>query len=266
MVLPSLVVISAIIIIAIFAPLLAPYDPYKLDLAKTLEQPSWEHLLGTDELGRDELSRIIYGTRISLIVGVTVVGFGALVGTVLGLIAGYFGGFVETVIMRFIDALMAFPSIIIAIAVAFALGGGLTNIIIALSIIRVPIFARVAHGQVLSIKETDYVTAARIVGRGNLGIMAYHILHNIAPLVMVLATLNMGLAILSEASLSFLGVGIQPPGAAWGSMLRIGYQYLRRNPLLSIVPGTCIMIMVLSCNLVGDFVRDLIDPKLRGRI
>ena len=264
--LPGVGVILALIVIAIFASLIASFDPYKMQLSDALLQPSGAHLLGTDELGRDVLSRLIYGTRISLLVGVIAVSFAALTGVPLGLIAGYFGGVAEMLIMRFVDALMAFPPIVLALGLAFALGGGLVNCMVAVGITIMPMFARIAYGQAIVIKETDYITAARVVGCSNLRIIFYHVLRNTVPLLIIVATLNLGIAILYEAALSFLGVGINPPGAAWGSMLRSGYPYLMSNPLLCMAPGVCILIVVLSFNLVGDAVRDLLDPRLRGRI
>lgn len=265
-ILPAAGVLLALVVIAIFAPLIAPYNPYEQNLSQALLQPSREHPLGTDEFGRDELSRIIYGTQPSLMVGITAVSLAILVGTSLGLAAGYFGGLVEMLVMRSIDALMSFPPIVLALGLSFALGGGLGNCMLAVGIALMPFFARISHGQVLSVKETDYIKAACVVGCSDLHIILRHVLPNIAPLLIVIATLNMGLAILYEASLSFLGVGINPPGAAWGSMLRTGYQYLLVSPLLSLVPGFCIMLVVLSFNLIGDGIRDVLDPKLRGRI
>lgn len=264
--LPALSVLLVIIVIAIFAPLLASHDPYEQHLTQALLQPSGEHLLGTDGLGRDVLSRIIYGTRISLLVGIISVSIGSLAGVSLGLIAGYFGGLVGMFIMRSIDAIMAFPPMVLALGLAFALGGGIVNCMIAVGVALMPQFARIAYGQTLVIKETDYITAVRLMGCSNLRIMFYHILRNIIPLLIILATLNLGIAILYEAALSFLGVGISPPGAAWGSMLRDGYKYLLRFPLLSLIPGLCIMTVVLSFNLLGDGIRDLLDPRLRGII
>jgi len=259
-------IILILIITAIFAPLIAPYDPYRQNLSEALQGPSKSHLLGTDPLGRDELSRIIYGTRISLLVGIVSVGFAAIVGMMLGLIAGYFGGFINTVIMRFIDALMAIPPIMLALAIAAALGGGLWNVIISLGISLIPTQARLMRGQVLTVKQADYVTAGEVIGAGNMRIMMVHIFPNCLPPLIVLITLNLGVAILAEAALSFLGVGIRPPGAAWGSMVNDGYRYLLSNPILSFAPGFAIMLVVLAFNFVGDGLRDALDPRLRGTI
>jgi len=253
-----------LIIVAIFATFIAPYDPYQINLRKALQQTSREYLLGTDELGRDELSRIIYGTRTSLIVGIISVGIGGFIGMMLGLIAGYFGGITNMFIMRAIDAMMAIPPIMLALSIGAALGGGLRSIIISLSISLIPTYARLMCGQVLTIKESDYITAGEVIGGSNLRIILGHVFPNCLPPLIVLLTLNLGYAILSEAALSFLGVGIKPPGAAWGAMVNDGYRYLLSNPILSFAPGFCVMLVVLAFNIVGDGLRDALDPRLRG--
>ncbi|MBA7651841.1 Glutathione transport system permease protein GsiD [subsurface metagenome] len=260
----GLVVILIAIIAAIFAPILVPYDPYLPDLDNVLLGSSSEHLLGTDTLGRDVLSRIIYGTQTSLLVGILCTGLAAALGMTLGLIAGYFGGVVGMFIMRFIDALMSFPIILLALAVCALLGGGLGNIIIALGISLMPIYARLMCGQVISVKENEYILAEKAMGASNLRIMVSHILSNCFPPLIVLITLMMGGAILAEAGLSFLGVGIEPPAAAWGAMVADGYRYLMTNPLLSFAPGLAIMLVVFAFNMVGDGLRDALDPRLRG--
>jgi ABC-type dipeptide/oligopeptide/nickel transport system permease subunit len=260
------VIILMLIIVAIFAALIAPYDPYQQELREALKNPSWKHLLGTDPLGRDELSRIIYGTRTSLLVGIISVGVAAFFGMMLGLIAGYLGGITNTLIMRFIDALMAIPPIMLALAIGAALGGGLSNVMISLGIALIPTYARLMCGQVLTVKQADYVTAAEVVGGSNLRIMLVHIFPNCLSPLIVLITLNLGFAILSEAALSFLGLGIRPPGAAWGSMVNDGYRYLLTNPILSFAPGLCVMLVVLAFNIVGDGLRDALDPRLRGTL
>jgi peptide/nickel transport system permease protein len=254
------------IIAAIFAPLLAPYDPYEQDLASSLQPPSAQHWLGTDLLGRDELSRIIYGTRISLQVGLIAVGVAALLGFSSGLLSGYFGGKLDTVIMRIVDALMAIPPIVLTLAVASALGGGLRNIMIAVAIGMSPEYCRMIRGMAISVKTQEYITAGRAIGANSVRIMVRHILPNSFPPMIVLVTLSMGYAILLEAGLSFLGIGIAPPGAAWGSMVNDGYRYLLSNPILSFAPGVCIILVVLSVNLIGDGLRDALDPRLRGII
>ena len=260
----GLIVITALIVTAIFAPLIAPYDPYKPDMENALLQPSREHLLGTDALGRDSLSRMIYGARVALLVGLIATAVAASVGMTMGLVAGYFGGIAYTVIMRLIDALMAFPMILLSLVLSVLLGGGLTNIMIAVGIGLSASYARVMCGTVLSIKENDYILSARSNGGSTLRIMLRHILPNSFPPMIVLITINMGGAIMIEAALSYLGVGIAPPGAAWGSMVTDGYRYVVTHPTLALVPGLAIMLVVFSFNMVGDGLRDALDPRLRG--
>lgn len=265
-VLLAAIVILFLVVVAILAPLIAPHDPYKQDLSQILQQPSRKYLLGTDLYGRDLLSRIIYGTRTALEIGIIAVSLAAASGILLGLVAGYLSGWVDIVIMRCIDALMSMPPLVLALAIASVLGGGLENCILAVSVAMTPLFFRTTRGQVLSAKESDYVKAATVIGGSKGRIIFRHILPNIFPPIIVLATLQIGFAILIEAALSFLGVGIQPPGAAWGGMLRESYEYLFLHPRLSFVPGFCITVVVLSFNLVGDGIRDALDPKLRGVI
>ena len=260
----GVVIIFISIIVAIFAPWIAPYDPYEQNLSAALQKPSSEHWLGTDPLGRDTLSRIIYGTRISLQVGLIAVGVAAAIGFSLGLISGYFGGLLDTIVMRVVDALMAIPSIVLTLAIAAAIGGGLQNIMIAVAIGMSPEYCRMIRSMAISLKENEYILAGRSIGSGSVRIMLRHILPNSFPPMIVLVTLNAGYAILLEASLSFLGVGIAPPGAAWGSMVNDGYGYLVTNPILSFAPGISIILVVLSINLVGDGLRDALDPRLRG--
>jgi ABC-type dipeptide/oligopeptide/nickel transport system permease subunit len=260
------IILLMLILTAIFAPLLAPYDPYKVNLKDSMLQPSMHYLLGTDEMGRDLLSRIIYGSRIAVIVGLVVVAAAGAVGMLLGLIAGYFGGWTETIIMRFMDALMSLPPLVLMLAVAVMLGGGLSKVFIALAIAFMPTYCRLMCGQVLSTKENDYIMAANVVGASHLRIMFRHIVPNVFPTLFVMITMDLGFAILSEASLSFLGIGINPPTATWGAMINSGQHYLLTNPLLSIVPGVAIVLVVLAFNLVGDGLRDALDPRLRGRI
>ena len=260
----GLIVIAALVFAAIFAPLIAPYDPYKQDLKNILDKPTSKHLLGTDTLGRDTFSRIVYGTRTSLAVGIVVIFMAAAVGMFLGLVAGYFGGIAYTVIMRLIDALMAFPMILLALTIAAVLGGGLKNVIIALGIALIPPYARLMCGQALTVKQNDYILAGRAIGGSNIRIMLRHVAPNCFPPLIVLMTMMMGSAILAEAGLSFLGIGIRPPGAAWGAMVSEGYRYLLTSPILSFAPGMAIMLVVFAFNMVGDGVRDALDPRLRG--
>jgi peptide/nickel transport system permease protein len=262
----GVVVIALVILTAIFAPLIAPYPPNEQDLKAGLEGPSARHLLGTDELGRDTLSRLIYGSRISIIVGVGTAFFASITGMTLGLAAGFFGSWVEMVIMRFVDALMSMPPLILMLAIAAMLGGGLQNVLVALSIGILPVYCRLMNGQIMSLKETDFVTAAQIIGSSDRRIMFRHLLPNAFPIILVAVTTNMGVSILAEASLSFLGIGVSPPTATWGAMVSSGYRYLITNPLLSFAPGVSILLTVLSFNMAGDGLRDALDPRLRGVI
>ena len=262
----GLVVLIALFITAIFAPWIAPFDPYLQDLENVKQSPSAEHLLGTDTLGRDTLSRIIYGSRTSLIVGLVAIGFASFVGMSLGLIAGHFGGWIYTIIMRLVDALMSFPMILLALTIAALLGGGLGNIVIALGIAMIPPYARLMCGMALTIKQNDYVTAARAIGASNQRVMLRHIAPNCFPPLIVQMSMMVGGAILAEAGLSFLGIGINPPGAAWGAMVSEGYRYLLTVPILSFAPGLAIMLVVFAFNMVGDGLRDALDPRLRGTL
>jgi peptide/nickel transport system permease protein/oligopeptide transport system permease protein len=260
----GMAVLLAFIIIAIFAPLFAPYDPYEPILGQGLLGPSKEHLLGTDALGRDTLSRIIYGSRTSLIIGLIVVFSAAVIGVSLGLVAGYYGGRVNTIIMRLIDALMAFPMILLALVIAAILGGGIKNVIIALTVGLVPVYTRLMCGQVITGKENDFIMAERALGAGHLRIMVRHLIPNCFPPLIVLMTMMLGATILAEAGLSFLGIGVEAPMAAWGSMVNDGRDYLLRAPILSFAPGFTLMLVVFSFNMVGDGLRDALDPRLRG--
>ncbi len=260
------VVIVAALLAAIIAPVIAPYDPDGQVLDHVLQQPNPHHLLGTDSLGRDTLSRIIFGTRITLLVGVGTVIIAASLGTIIGLVAGYFGGWVFTIIMRFTDGIMAIPPLLLALVIAALLGTGVKGVMIAVSFALMPGYIRLVCGQVLSVKENEYVMAARSVGVGHLGIMFRHILPNCFSPLIVQMTMMMGLAILIEASLSFLGLGIKPPSAAWGSMVYDGYKYLVMRPILSIAPGLAIMLVVFAFNMIGDGLRDTLDPRLRGTL
>jgi peptide/nickel transport system permease protein len=249
---------------AVFADWIAPYNPYKQDLRKILQPPSREHLLGTDSVGRDTLSRVIYGSRTALTVGFVSAGISASIGIVLGMIAGYFGGIINMIIMRFTDVLMPFPMIVLALLLAAVLGGGIQNVILALGIAMFPGYIRVMCGMTLSIRENDYILAERAMGASHLRIMLRHLLPNAFAPIIVVITLQLGFLILSEASLSFLGIGIKPPGAAWGAMVNEGYRFLVRIPILSFAPGAAIMLVVFAFNMVGDALRDALDPKLRG--
>jgi peptide/nickel transport system permease protein len=260
----GIVIIILFVIAAIFAPWLAPYPPDKINMSNALAQPSKAHWLGTDALGRDTLSRTIYSSRISLLIGLFVVILGSVVGMALGLVAGYFGGWTYSVIMRLVDTLMAFPMLILALLIASLLGGGIGNVIMALSFAMVPAYARLMCGQVIIIKENDYVLAGRSMGAGHMRIMLRHLLPNCFPPLIVMMTMMLGTTILAEAGLSFLGIGVQPPVATWGNMVNDGRQDLLTNPLLSFAPGLAIMLVVYAFNMIGDGLRDALDPQLRG--
>jgi peptide/nickel transport system permease protein len=258
------VVILGMILVAIFAPLLAPYDPYETNMQNSLAPPSSSHLLGTDPIGRDTLSRLIYGSRTSLIVGLSAVTAALVLGGLLGTAAGFLGGLVRALIMRVIDTLMAIPMLLLALTLAAVLGGGLKNVVIAISISMVPPFARLMFAQTLTIKERDYVSSLRSMGASRSRTVFSHIMPNAYPAVLVFGTMMIGSAILGEAGLSYLGIGITPPGAAWGAMVSAGFPFLLTNPMMSIAPGVCIMLVVFAFNMVGDGLRDVLDPRLRG--
>jgi peptide/nickel transport system permease protein len=262
----GMVIILLLLITAIFAPFLAPYDPYDQNLEEWLLQPSGQHLFGTDSLGRDTLSRLIYGSRNALLGGVISVGIASTAGMTIGLIAGYFGGWVNSFLMRFVDALMCFPIILLALVISALLGSGLRNVMIALGVALLSGYARLMYGQVLSVKQNDYVMAAHSLGAGNLRIILRHVLPNCFPPLIVLVTMQMGSAILAEAGLSFIGVGIEPPAAAWGLMVNDGRIYMLTNPFISFTPGLAIMLVVFAFNMVGDGLRDALDPRLRGTL
>ncbi len=253
-----------IVLMAIFAPLLSPYEPLDQAPLDRLEGSSSAHWLGTDDYGRDVLSRIIYGSRISLIIGTASVLLGLVLGTFFGMLAGYMRGRIETLVMRGIDVMMCFPDLILAIAVTAALGSNLFNLILTIGIVMTPRFARIAHGAILSIKESEYVIAAQAIGATTPRIMARHILPNIFGELLVAATLWIGVAIRLEANLAFIGLGVQPPAPTWGNMIRQGVDVLINAPGISIYSGLAILITILSFNMLGDGLRDITDPKLRG--
>ena len=260
----GLIILVILIITAIFAPWIAPHDPYKMDFKKKLLPPNSEHYLGTDSIGRDTLSRIIYGSRNSLMVGLVVITISGTSGIILGMIAGYRGGVFFHVIMRAMDTMMALPNIILALIIASMLGGGLKNVIIALGIGMIPGPTRLMCGVTMSTKQNDYVMAGRSIGVGDFRMMFRHILPNAFPPLLVMLTVGIGSTILMEAGLSFLGIGINPPGAAWGSMINDGYKFLLTSPVLALSPGIAIMLVVFGFNMVGDGLRDALDPRLRG--
>lgn len=253
-------VILLIALMAIFAPLVAPYDPTAQDLTNRLQGMSWEHIFGTDQLGRDVFSRMIYGARISLCIGLFPTLISMLLGTVLGLMSGYLGKTVDFIIMRLADITMAFPSLLLAMVVMYTLGNGIINIFLALTIVSWAGTARVVRAQTLSLREMEYVQAATSMGVGRFRIMFRHILPNCLPNLIVLFTLNIPSSILSESSLSFLGIGAQSPSTSWGLMVSEGKDYLFTNPVMAIAPGIAILILALAFNFLGDGVRDVMDP------
>jgi peptide/nickel transport system permease protein len=266
LVIVGMVIVLLFVLMAIVGPFLAPYDPYQPDVKAGLAQPSVTHLLGTDALGRDTLSRILYGARTAIIVGLITVALGTSIGIILGLLSGYFGGVTSMIIMRIMDALMTFPMLLLALIIASILGGGIQNVIIALTIGTIAPYSRIVNGQALSVSQNDYIIASRSFGSSNARIIFKHVFPNVIPTIIVLVTMQIGTLILAEASLSFLGIGIKPPGAAWGSMINDGYKYLLTNPMLSFAPGVCIMLVVFGFMMMGDGLRDALDPKLRGTV
>jgi peptide/nickel transport system permease protein len=258
-------VLLAMVFLAITADFLTPYDPNYQDYSQLLKPPSAEHPFGTDQVGRDVYSRVVYGTRISLLVGVIAVGIGMTVGVVIGLVAGLYRGWSDEGLMRVMDAIQAFPALVLALAITAALGPGIVNIMIAIGIVYMPSYARLVRGQVLSVREREFVIAAVLLGARPTRLMFMHIWPNVTAPIIVQASLNVSTAILTEASLSFLGLGVRPPTPSWGSSLQGGYQYLSTAPWLSIFPGLAIFIAVLAFNLFGDGLRQLLDPRLRSR-
>ncbi len=261
----GLAVLALVVFCALLAPVLAPADPNTQDYLALTEAPGAAHLLGTDDLGRDVLSRIIYGSRISLEVGIIAAGIALVLGVSLGLLAGFIGGTTDNIIMRFVDAVQAFPSLILALAITAALGPGIGNAMIAIGFVSMTAIARLTRGQTLSEREREYVTAARVIGVSPLRMMARHIWPNITAPIIVQVTLLIATAIVTEASLSFLGVGVVPPTPSWGAMLRSGSQYLETAPWLAFAPGIAIFLTVLAFNFVGDGLRQALDPRLKHR-
>ena len=259
----GLCIVTVFVLSAVFSPFIAPYDPLEGELDQALKGHSRQHWLGTDEQGRDILSRIIFGGRYSLAIGVVAVSIAICLGVLLGVLSGYVGGMVDAAIMRTMDILMSFPGMLLAMAIVSALGPSLVNLMISIGIYSVPTFSRVVRGSVLSIKEMEYVEAARAVGLNHFYIVVTHVLPNCVGPFLVLATLQIATAILSGAGLSFLGLGPQPPTPEWGAMLSSGRQYLRVAPWAATYPGFAIMFVVLGFNILGDGLRDALDPRLK---
>jgi peptide/nickel transport system permease protein len=259
----GLVVVALVLFVALSADVIAPYNPDQAQHAGVLTAPALAHWLGTDQLGRDVLSRIIHGARTSVQAGVVSVGFALIAGVSIGLLAGYHGGWIDDVLVLLVDALWSFPTLVLALAIAASLGPGLTNAMLAIGVVFTPIFARLVRGQTLSVRERDFVVAARALGAGPARIMLRHIWPNVTAPIIVQTSLLVASAIVVEAALSFLGLGIEPPTSSWGSMLKAGYQYMQQAPWLSFAPGTAIFVTVLAFNLLGDGLRRGLDPRLR---
>lgn len=259
----GLVIVSITIFTAVFAPTLAPYDPYEQNLSEALKGPTAGHLLGFDDLGRDILSRIIYGSRISLKVGIITIAVSAFVGILVGGFAGYLGGWVDEILMRITDILLAFPGILLAIGIMAILGPSFNNVLIALCIVGWKSYARLVRGEVLKEKEQEYVLAARSLGFSKMRIIFFHLIPNTMNSVLVMATLGIATMIIAEAGLSFLGLGTQPPMPSWGGMLSEGREYILQAPHLTTFPGLAIMILVLGFTFLGDALRDALDPHIK---
>jgi len=265
-VLVATIILILIILSAILAPVISPYDPNAIAIKARNQGPTAEHLLGTDEYGRDVLSRIIYGGQVSLIVGVLAVVIACVLGTLLGMVAGYFGGWVDDVISRLAEAVRVIPQVVLAIALCAVFGGGVLNLSIILGISNLTVYIRMMRSQVMSIKERDYIMAGKLQGNSSLRLMMRHILPNSVSPIIVTMTQQIGGTILSEAGLSFLGLGISVPTASWGSLVSGGRAYLMTNPVYSLAPGFAIALLVICLNTVGDGVRDALDPRLRGEV
>ena len=257
----SFVLIVLMVLAAVLAPFLTPYDENSMDLLHRLSAPSAAHLLGTDEGGRDELTRLLYGARVSLLIGVVPALLSLLLGSLLGVIAGYRGGIVDTLIMRTADVTLAFPSMLLAMVIMYSLGGGIVNVFLTLTLVSWANVARVVRAQTLKLKNSEFVEAARVIGVSKDKIMRRHILPNCLPTLLVLFTLNIPASILTESSLCFLGLGIQPPNASWGLMINTGRQYLYSAPWLCFAPGAAIMLIVLAFNFLGNGLLDVLDPR-----
>src|SRR5437762_11567247 len=255
-------VLLAAIVVALAAPLLAPYDPLAQNLGNILARPGRAHWLGTDNVGRDVLSRVIWGTRVSLVAGFVSVAIAAVAGGVLGMLAGYAGGRADGVAMRLMDAVLSFPALVLALALGAVLRAGLGGVLIALGVVYTPTFARLMRGQVLTLRTREYVLAARVLGGADWWILQRHVLPNAATPIVVQASLSIGFAILAEASLSFLGLGVQPPEPSWGSMINAGRGYLQQAPWIVFGPGAALFVTVVGLNFVGDAVRDALDPRM----
>nr|WP_217806010.1 ABC transporter permease [Sporomusa malonica] len=259
----GIIMLAVLIFSAVFAPALAPYDPYESNMPNSLKPPTTAHIMGTDELGRDIFSRILYGARISLIVGIEAVTLALICGVILGAVAGFYGGKIDTAIMGVMDIMLSFPSILLAIAFMTVLGRGVEKAVIAIGIVSIPQYARIVRGSVLSVKENVYIMAARAIGSSDRRLIFAHILPNVLAPIIVRATIGVSVAILEAAALGFLGLGVQPPTAEWGTMLGSGRQTIFNAPHIVTFPGVAITLTVMAFNLLGDGLRDVLDPRLK---
>jgi peptide/nickel transport system permease protein len=258
------IIIIVFILVAIFGPFLVSRDPLAIDLQNTYQSPSGENWLGTDNLGRDTFTRLVYGARITLFISFTSVFIGTLLGLILGVVAGYYGGLIDSILMRVTDILLAFPGLLLAIAIVAILGSGVWNTMIAIAFYSIPYIARIVRGVVISIKELEYIQACEVIGCSDARTIIHHIIPNSMSQVIVNTTLNLGTAILTSSALSFLGLGVQPPHPEWGAMLSTAREVMRSTPVAALVPGFAITMVVLSFSLLGDGLRDALDPKLNN--
>ncbi len=262
----SFVLLILFVVIAILCPVITPYSPYEQDLKNALQGPSKEHWFGTDNLGRDLLTRTLYGARISLCTGLLSSIFALIVGTTLGLIAGYFKGFISSFIMRLVDAHLSIPGLILTMCLVAIFGGSILSVSIMIGISTLPGYVRMVYGQVLSLRENDYVTAAELIGQNKAEIMFKHLLPNAFPTIIVMFTGSVGTAVMIESGLAYLGIGITAPTPAWGTMISEGYTYFVFKPMLALVPGIALMLLIITLNIVGDGLRDALDPRLKGKL
>ncbi len=257
--------LAGVVLVSLAAPLVATFDPNKMDTRASLLAPSAEHIFGTDQFGRDVFSRVIHGGRVSLEVALTAVFTAVVVGGLIGLVTGYYGGWTDTVTMRLMDVLIAFPSLLLALFLVAALGPDLKNLILAIGLTRVPYFARLVRAEVMALAQRPFIAASRTMGASDLRVLARHLLPNVTPLLIIFGTTDIGTAIITESSLSYLGLGAQPPTPSWGRMLTEARAFLGQATWLGVFPGLFIMITVIGFNLVGDGLRDILDPRMRGR-
>ena len=259
----SSIMILLVVLSAVLAPLITPYDPSEMNSKVRLSPPSVEHWFGTDQFGRDVFTRVIYGSRLSLQVAITAVFTAVVIGGIIGILSGYYGGWLDAITIRIMDVLVAFPSLLLALFLVAILGPDIKNLILAISLTRIPYFARLTRAEVASLERRPFVEAGRMVGATNFRIMIFHLLPNVFPLILVFATMDIATAVIAESSLSYLGLGAQPPTPSWGRMLTEARGFLGRAAWLSIYPGIFLMVTIISFNLLGDSLRDIVDPKLR---